>query len=463
MSAKSRLVLLCLVLAVALLSPAVLSAQETEKSVDLAGLRELRAQTEADASLTDELKVRVLELYDAAISSLETAARHRADVARLDKERAGVGRLVEALRSDLSEPEKVPRNDLSDDATTEEVETVLARERSRLRAHRAALRDAERLIEERSNARNEASRRLGALDQQLEMIADGLREASQADLHPALSHARRMELLTRREASLREIDKLRAELARLDARGVLIPSQVELAQRRVAHDERLVEILESVAKEISLRDAQAGLEEVVETCRQAAERSPALVDVAAETEQFAEMLWGEDGVLRKSEGVAQSLNVTRKHLADLDRIIQLTRRKFEAAGYRGAVTRWWPEVPESFPGPGDIATDLRHLQKTIPGVQHQQIRFEQQRSRSRNLSDQVLANLQTESGEVDPDLQQTAFDLFSLRRDLLDQLIQAYGRYSDQLVEQERVSTFFAVFLGRSSHASATRYAGCAG
>jgi hypothetical protein len=240
MSAKSRLVLLCLVLAVAMLSPAVQSEQETEESVDLDGLRQLKEQTESDASLAEELKARVLELYDAAISSLETAARHRADVARLDKERAGVGRLVEALRSDLSEPEKVPRYERSDDATADEVETVLARERSRLRAHRAALRDAERLIEERSNARNEASRRLGALDQQLEMIADGLREASQADLHPALSHARRMELLTRREASLREIDKLRAELARLEARGVLIPSQVEMAQRRVAHDERLV-------------------------------------------------------------------------------------------------------------------------------------------------------------------------------------------------------------------------------
>ena len=443
MSAKVRLVPLILVLTLALITPVALSEQEAETPVSLDDVREQREQAEGDASLTDELRARVLELYAAALSSLESAARHKVEMARLEKERAGVGRLVDALRAELGEPEEVPRLDLPKDASAEQAETVLARERSRLRAHRAALRDAERLIEERSSARNEASRRLGALDQQLESIADGLREASQADLHPALNHARRTDLLSRREASLREIDKLRAELARLDARGVLIPSQVELAQRRVAHDERLVEMLEAAAKEINLREAQAGLETVVDTCRQAAELSPALQNVAAETEQFAQMLWGLEGVARKSEGVAQSLTATRKHLADLDRIIQLTRRKFEAAGYRGAVTRWWPEVPDSFPAPGEIATDLRDLERTIPGVQHQLIRFEQQRSASRKLSSRILDDLETASGEVDPGLHQIALDLLSLRRDLLDQLIQQYGKYSNQLVEQESVSTFF--------------------
>jgi len=443
MNAKARLISLSLLLAVALLPHAAGAEQEPEAGVDLDGVRELRAQTEADASLAADLIARALGLYDAAIASLETADRHLADVARFDKERAGVGRLADALRADLSEPEEAPRLDLPGDATSEQAETRLARERSRLRAHRAALRDAERLVEERSAARDEASRRLGALDQELETIADGLREASQVGLHPALNRARRISLLARREASLREIDRLRAELALLDARGVLIPSQVELAQRRVAYDERLVEMLEAAAKEINLRDAQAGLEEVVNACREAAELSPALKDVAAETEQFAQMLWGTDGVVRKSEEAARALSATRKHLADLDRIVQLTRRQFDASGYRGSVTRWWPEVPEGFPEPGKIATDLRILEKTIPGVQHQVIRFEQQRSASRKLANQIVAELETDAGELDPELNQAALDLFSLRRDLLDQLIQHYGRYSDQLAEQEHTSEFF--------------------
>lgn len=443
MSAKVRLVSLCLLLVMAFLSPEARSEQESEPAVDLAGVQELREQVEADPSLTDEMRARVLELYESASGSLETAARHEVETIRFAKERAGVGRLADALRADLGEPEDVPRVDLEDDATSDQVETVLARERSRLRAHRAALRDAERLVEERSAARNEASRRLGALDQVLETIADGLREASQDDLHPAMNHARRINLLSRREASLREIDKLRAELALLDAKGVLIPSQIDLAQRRVAYDERLVELLEVAAKEISLRDAQAGLEAVVKACRQAADLSPVLKDVAAKTEQYAQMLWGTDGVVRKSEEVTRSMTATRKHLADLDRIVQLTRRQFEAAGYRGSVTRWWPEIPDGFPGPGEIATDLRLLAKTIPGVQHQVIRFEQQRSASRELASTILADLEAETGELDPELHKTALDLLSLRRDLLDQLIQQYGRYADQLVEQERSSKVF--------------------
>ena len=39
-------------------------------------------------------------------------------------------------------------------------------------------------------------------------------------------------------------------------------------------------------------------------------------------------------------------------------MIQLTRRKFQAFGYRGSVTRWWPDVPQDFPGPGDLADEI---------------------------------------------------------------------------------------------------------
>ena len=108
----------------------------------------------------------------------------------------------------------------------------------------------------------------------------------------------------------------------------------------------------------------------------------------------------------------------------LDRIVQLTRRKFEAFGYRGSLARWWPEVPDDFPEPGDIAQTIRRLDERIPEVQHQLIRFEQQRSGTQGLLNSTLDALREEGGgEIDPVLEQIARDQLALRRDLLDELI----------------------------------------
>jgi potassium efflux system protein len=425
----------------------VATAQEsepTERRADLDEIRRLREQVADNDRLSDELRSNILGHYDRAINSLEAATAHVDDVRRFEQDRIAIGRMVEDLRAELGRPEQPPRIDMPPGAGVEIAETALERERSRLAANRSALRDLEKLAEERAGMRNEFSRQLGALDQQIDALDDEYRTAMHENLHPDLKRALRSSLLARRQATTREIEALRARIALLEARGTLLPWQIDQAQRRVARSEASVRLLADATREIRRREAAESLREVQERSAAAAALSPALAGLADDSMQLAHLLWGVDGVYAELEETARILVRAHKHVADLDRAIQLTRRKFEAYGDRGAVTRWWPDLPDDFPPPGKIEALTSRLEQRIPEIQYEVIQLEQRRSETRKLTDRVMLSLAPDSlSHADEDsvrlAQNAASELLVMRREILDELIQRKGRLANQLIELQTI------------------------
>jgi len=442
MSFRQRCVVLGLLAVTPWMSDRNATAQE--RQLDLREVRSLRQDVADDSAMEEKLRQHILKLYDSAISSLETAADNRAAAESFERDRANVGRMVDSLRTDLAGAEPAPRVEVSNEFTVEQAEAALARERSRLAAHRDALRQAERLAEERAQSRTDIARQLGAVDQELELLSDELRRQGQREAPADLKLAARYNIQARREVALSKIAKLRASLALLEARGALVPLEVDIAQRRVTESEELVRRLEEISHGLRRRHAEVSLEQVHTLCDEASILSPELANIAAETRALAKRLWGPDGVAAESERTTRDTLATRKHLAELGRITELTRRKFEAFGQRGSVSRWWPTIPEDFPTLGNVETTIDRLDAEIPEVEHQLITLEEQRSDVRELAAHTLAILQSAGGgEVDTDVARHAHDLLSVRRDLLDDLIRQYGRYSNQLVEYRTVSTHF--------------------
>jgi len=415
-----------------------------DQAVSLEEVRALRAATEDNAALSDELKTQVLALHDEAIRSLEAAAGHKAAATTSERERSEIPGLVERLREELDRPEARPRLDLPDDATVAQVEDALARERARLAAHRTALRDLQRFSEDRSSSRNEIAQRLGSLELELERLNDELRRQTESAAHTELKEAARLRVLAQQQAGLHEGCMHRARLALLGDRARLNPLETDLAQRRVAHAEELVALLEQKAHELRTERARQALERVREQSRRLSAELPEVAGVAAETEELAETLFGLDGVVARSERTASALAATRRNQSDLNRIAELTRRQFEAFGHRGSVRRWWPKIPEDFPELGTVATAIQDLDQEIPEVEHQLIEFEQQRSAARALARQTLAELEAAHGDdLDRESAQGVRDLLAVRQDLLDALIERGGRYSNLLIEYRTVAANF--------------------
>ena len=197
--------------------------------------------------------------------------------------------------------------------------------------------------------RSEIANQLGTLDPQIESLTNELRAPSPLDLSEQLKEAARTRLLARRQALLHQRDTLRAELAWVEERAVLIPWQRDQAEVRVTRSEELVSLLEATLQELRRDEAQQSLEEVRLRSGEVAQQQ-AFAGIAAEMKQLAEVLWAPDGVIAELLVADAALAQTRKNLVELERILQLTKRRFEAVGHDGDITQWWPRSTSGFPG-----------------------------------------------------------------------------------------------------------------
>jgi hypothetical protein len=144
--------------------------------------------------------------------------------------------------------------------------------------------------------------------------------------------------------------------------------------------ERAVTILEEAVAALRRKETEERLQQVLEQCRQVREETPALTDIALETEELANLLLGPEGVVLQSQLAVTKLIQMRKHTTELKRIGDLTRRQFEAFGRQGSVTRWWPKAPEDLPTSGQVLSEIEERERRIPEVQHRLIEMEQKRA-----------------------------------------------------------------------------------
>ena len=438
---RSHFVALAILL---MMSLPTLAQTNQEEKITKAEVRDLAARVENQLDLSEELRIRITELLDAAIVALENADNNLATTDSFERERRGVDRMTADLKAELDRPAPTPRLALPDNPTVAEAEDAATRQRSLLAANVTALSEQQRLADDRAATRADISQRLGELDLELELLNRDLRAQVDNSARLELKTAARLHVLARLEEATSEIEMLRTRLSLLADRSALIPLGIDLAQRRVATSEERVELYAQKAHQLRLEEARTLLAHVQDLSRQVDADLPQLADLAAETEEFAEILWGEDGIVTSLERTAEDLATTRNHQAQLNRISILAVRKFQAYGHRGSIQRWWPDIPDDFPEPGTIARVLQDLDTEIPEVEHQLITIEQLRARAHELGRRTLADLRNELGEaLTPELEHQVQALLSARQDLLDRLIQRGGRYSNQLVEYRTVAGNF--------------------
>ncbi len=440
----SRITWLALLLALlaggdALGQPAAGPGPLSEKQI-----RDERARVARQSGLPEDVKQQALAAYDAARKALADAAafdRRRREYA---KREADVRRTIRALQRELDRPRQQPSVSLPARAPAAAIEERLAQERSELSARRQALRDLAKLTERRSARRLEIARRIGVLNQKLEVEDDRLRLLSQRDIAAELRRALEVQIRATQLLYRAEQQALQQELKLIEAQTELYPLQRDRAERRVAESEQIVAQLQQRLAASRHAQLQASLEKVRRLCAKAAGANALLEDPAARVEELAEKLWADDGVTIALEETERKLTELRKYIADVDRLTALTKRKFEAVRLRGVAAQWIPNIPPDLPQPADLRQALRELEHQIPTVQHHLIVLEEQRAGAGDINRETqryLAVIEEVTGErPTAEVRNLVRRLMAQRRELLDELIRAYSRYSDRLLEVHRAT-----------------------
>ncbi|RKX91573.1 MAG: hypothetical protein DRZ90_14880, partial [Spirochaetes bacterium] len=222
------------------------------------------------------------------------------------------------------------------------------------------------------------------------------------------------------------------------------PLIIDLAKRRVDYSQELVDIYKKQAVILRDEEAMESLRLVGELSNRLSEEFPVLSELTSDTELLAQNLWGPAGIISRSEQTTQNLSEVKNNLNQLRSITELTLRKFNTYGNRGNVNRWWPDIPEDFPDRGDVAKSLRMLEKLIPEIDHQMIILAQKRSQTYDYNLKTLESIKKSfNGDFSPEKEQRVRHYFTVRQDLLDQLIQKGGIYENQLVEFQEMEKNF--------------------
>ena len=410
---------------------------DPEGKIDPAEIQTYKARVEESQTLPAAIKERIVSLYDQALEALQAAEAARAEIRRSERERARIEARVELLRAELAKPPEETKLRLPAGLRVAELEARLTQQRSLLEASHSTLREIERLIERSAARRSEIARRLGQLDREIENLSDELRTVGAVETNVDFARALRLNLRARRLAAIVEKDRLRAELALLEAQSAELPWRRDQARRRVERRTQLVAMLEGVVRERRQEENRKRLEEVTQLCRQVVGVSPGFSDLAGETEKYALLLWGEAGVLSRIEETDRRLAEARRHITELDRIAELTRRRFEAAGSGSTYLQWWPKMPPDFPKLPELEQDVQERRRLIPELQLQLIQLEEQRAEADRAAFAALQRIDAlsidEKNKVE--LRREVDELLRSRRDLLDALIQRYTQYLNRLLE----------------------------
>ena len=415
---------------------------EAEGKIDPARIAAERARVEESQALAPALKTRLTTLYDQALEALQAADAARAAVRRYERERRSIEARVKLLRAELAKPPRPAKLELPRDLSVSDLEARLAQQRALLEASRSALREIERLAERSAARRTEIARRLGQLDREIEDLNDQLSAADAVESNPEVLRALRLNLNARRLAATAEKERLRAELVLLEAQSAELPWRRDQARRRVESYTQMVALLEDVVRRRRHEENQKKLEEVKTLCRRVVSQGPGFDDLAGETEKYASMLWGEDGVLSRIEATERGLADTRRHITELDRISELTRRRFEAAGSGTSYRQWWPNLPPDFPKLSDLEENVRGRRSLIPELQLQLIHLEEQRSEADRTAVEALQRIDTLNLDEKQknEMRRLVDELTRTRRDLLDELIRRYTQYLNRLLELDELT-----------------------
>ena len=294
---------------------------------------------EATQGLDEAQKTKLTETYHQATSYLESAqasavaaAAHKAAVDSAPRE-------TQSIRATLARPEPAAAasadlRGLSTDTPVAELEQRLARQKADLATAEAKLADLEKDLAEQQGRPPLARQELTDARQ----VVDELRQEQKAPLpagDPAvLNEARRLLAGARLQAKAAEVTRLEQELASQGVRVDLLVARRDLAAREVTAARERVRLLDDLINQSRRAQAAQAVQQASQAEQAAAEKDPAIRQLAEANARTSEQLAASAVELEK---VTAAREVTQAQVKQIEQDFQSARQKLEVAGLSEAL------------------------------------------------------------------------------------------------------------------------------
>ncbi len=400
--------------------------------------------TSQDPDLDDDTKARIRNLYQQALSELDSAARWRATALDFARRTTEAPAAIEALEAALeAPPEDAPPILVTD--SIDSLEQRRAEGEGRLAEAASRLTEADGEPLGRTSRRAEIRETLAALADEGARVETDLETPTAPNASPLEADARRALLSARRLQLETRTISLQRELGAYDAERSLLPHRRELAARDVARLQEQVTRLAAAADALRRLDAT---QQANEARLRAIQLGIALAEEPAEgTRQVLLTLANVNNgltarrqtLVNRLDAAEQRLSGARVELTDLDDRFTRTRERVAAIGQTSAVGLLLQRHRGGLPDDVQRYRDERRvLEERTRLVQEEMFELDEQRlllSDSETRATELLAGSGAAGDEADEQVAASVRGMLETQRTYLGLLFDDQTRYFDVLVQ----------------------------
>ena len=429
----------CLGLALLAMASASPAAPDQATANDLDGgsieaLESRKAAVESDATLGDDVKASVLELLTRAVNDRRRAAEIARETAAIAARIAAAPARLKVMETRRGEPTAKPEPDAFDSIELDELAGRVQKSQQTLQEARDALKARERELASLTALGPTLSDEIAARKQAIREL--GRRTATPpAEEALAAAEAREAYAAAREERLSAEITHLELQRVNQELLVRLATMERDDAALRVNNLDALNEALVATLAVRRADEARAGLEEAQMTQAEAASLPAALASLAAENADLRSEL---ETVTLNTTKVAEQRRVAQRRASELEADSISARERLDTAGSSRAVTRVLDRRLWSL---REVTQDRRQaIDRSTEMVRATDRRIDLAENR-RNLAvvrataDEILQAVPAgERQALDEDwLRAQAAELITAKRATIDELMEAYARYSTEL------------------------------
>ena len=431
----SATVIVCLFIAMPGWSQTVIPSIPTDSVVTLEQIESAVTAVEAQESLDDETRGRVIDRLRDAQAQIQnrTSSEAAAENFAADIETAPTETVeIEAqLDAEAAPPPTDESLGLRPDMSLAELEQALARETAALTGSESELSGLETDIETEEARPAQIRERIEELRANRAQLDQQIDAAAPAGEAAVLTDARRLAATLRRDAQSAEIRRLEQEALSHGVRLTLLTASRDLAERSVSEQ----------------RARAAVLQERVNNERQAAalsaQQDAALTELAsADAHTVVRTLAeGNAELTREMPAIAADIERSTQAIADVqeqarqfEQSLARSRQRLEIAGVNQVIGRLFVEERRNLPKVSTYRAEVRERRQALADIGLAQVRIDEQRRELTPIDGRVASAMAEVRVDVSDEAELETIEgeirgLLQNRRDLLNQAANTYTTY----------------------------------
>lgn len=417
---------------------AAFNAEALPQTAVESAITEAMVQSKIDAlnakqQLDAEVKTKLLEIYQAALSNLQSVENYRAQTKAYEQALKLAPAQIKSVKNTIEKSSSALTNtkpESFDGIDTEELEQRLIIERAKLSDLNDQIKKNEDDLSIQSARLPQIRQEKAALQTKIETAVERLKTLRNGEQKPE-NEARDIQLQTQQLAQTAELKMLDMEAISNPQRVALLKAQNNLLTLQSNALTPAINLLEEVLSERRQQEAEKMQQELSKAEKKLAGKPPVIQTVTRENIQF-----GRD-LSAITDKIAQRTLEQEKITAANDQLnkdFKSAEQKISLAGVSPALGKILREQRRDLPSTRLLEAQSQDLQNEIAAISIEQLRVEDQLKQLSDINQALTALMreQVDASLAAPERLQIQAELRMLlnnQKDLLNKLLSAYSTY----------------------------------